>query len=418
MIKDTSAQDTAITSKKRRLKPIALGAAVLIAVALSAHAIITAETVSQSVDKSSLQIATVKRGELVRDIAATGRIVAANAPQVYSPEQGLATLMVRAGDAVKEGQVVAEVKSPELENNLQQEKSEALRLEGEFEQQKLETRRQTLLLNKQLDLAKVELQAAERENRRAHASIEGHLISQIDFEKAEDDLARARLNVAHAEQEVELAKDALAFALQSAQSALNRQRFVVSELERKITNLAVTASVSGVVGNLLVAPKSVVSVNQPLMTLVDLSAYEAEVNVAESYANNIGIGMDVELTIGARKVIGTLSAISPEVTEREVTTRVRFSQDALSQIRQNQQISARILLENKDDVVKVRRGSFLDAGGFVAYKLDGDVARRIDIETGVTSMREVEILSGLQPGEQIIVSGYQKFQQAPSVLLR
>ena len=238
------------------------------------------------------------------------------------------------------------------------------------------------------------------------------------LEKAEDDLARARLNVAHAEQEVELAKDALAFALQSAQSALNRQRFVVSELERKITNLAVTASVSGVVGNLLVAPKSVVSVNQPLMTLVDLSAYEAEVNVAESYANSIGIGMDVELTIGARKVIGTLSAISPEVTEREVTTRVRFSQDALSQIRQNQQISARILLENKDDVVKVRRGGFLDAGGFVAYKLDGDVARRIDIETGVTSMREVEILSGLQPGEQIIVSGYQKFQQAPSVLLR
>ena len=111
MIKDTSAQDTAITSKKRRLKPIAVGAAVLIAVALSAHAIITTETVSQSVDKSSLQIATVKRGELVRDIAATGRIVAANAPQVYSPEQGLATLLVRAGDAVKEGQVVAIAKS-------------------------------------------------------------------------------------------------------------------------------------------------------------------------------------------------------------------------------------------------------------------------------------------------------------------
>ncbi|MBD3587483.1 hypothetical protein HHX48_17225 [Salinimonas sp. HHU 13199] len=78
----TRAQDTVITDKKRRLKPYILGAVVLVAVALSAHAIISTETVSQSVDKSSLQIATVKLGELVRDIAATGRIVAANAPQV------------------------------------------------------------------------------------------------------------------------------------------------------------------------------------------------------------------------------------------------------------------------------------------------------------------------------------------------
>ena len=115
--------------------------------------------------------------------------------------------------------------------------------------------------------------------------------------------------------------------------------------------------------------------------------------------------------------MGTLSAISPEVTSREVTTRVRFNQEEVVGIRQNQQISARILLENKANVLKVRRGSFLNAGGFVAYKLDGDVATKIDIQTGASSMREIEILSGLSENDQIIISNYDEFIDAASVLL-
>ena len=54
----------------------------------------------------------------------------------------------------------------------------------------------------------------------------------------------------------------------------------------------------------------------------------------------------------------------------------------------------------------------------MAYKLNGDVATRINIETGATSMREVEILTGAVPGDEIIVSSYQGFDQAESILLR
>jgi HlyD family secretion protein len=153
------------------------------------------------------------------------------------------------------------------------------------------------------------------------------------------------------------------------------------------------------------------------MTLVDLSAYEAELNVAESYANELSLGMAVEISIGGQKIIGELSGISPEVSNREVTTRVRLDQQDLAGIRQNQQLSARILLENKTDVLKVRRGSFVQAGGFVAYKLEGNVAKKIDIQLGARSMREVEVLSGLSASDQIIISNYDEFLESDSVLL-
>ena len=179
MIKDTSAQDSVVVPQRRNnIKRLLLITLVLVAVALSAHAILNTESAAKSVDRASVQIATVERGDLVRDIAATGRIVAANAPQVYSPEEGLVTLLVRAGDTVSKGQQIARVDSPQLQNQLQQERSELARLEGELARKSLDARRQTLQLNKQLDLAKVELKAAERESRRANKSIKTNIISQ------------------------------------------------------------------------------------------------------------------------------------------------------------------------------------------------------------------------------------------------
>lgn len=101
-----------------------------------------------SIQTSKVQLATVLRGDLTRDVAANGRIVAANAPQVYSPEQGYVDLLVQPGDKVSLGQVIAQVSSPELNNKLKQQESVLQRLSGELERQKLDARRQSLALTK------------------------------------------------------------------------------------------------------------------------------------------------------------------------------------------------------------------------------------------------------------------------------
>jgi HlyD family secretion protein len=417
MIKDTSATDTAVEAKNNKKRNLVIFLIILAAIAFTAYASLTSPSADRSIDRASVQLARVEVGNLVRDIVSNGRIVAANAPQIYSPEQGFVELDVNAGDEVTIGQIVAVLDSPELDNQFKQQISEMNRLQGELARQELDARSQKLQLTKQLDLAQVDLEAAQRENRRAHASMKNNLISQIDFEKAVDDLARAELTQKHAKEEVAIANDRLVFELKSAKSTVSRQALVVEELERKISQLNILASVNGVVGNLLVQPRALVSKNDALMTLVDLSAYEVELNVAESYANELAIGMQTEITISGKKVMGKLSAISPEVKNRQVSTRVRFDQQALAGIRQNQQVSARVLLEHKTNVVKVSRGSFINSGGFVAFKLEGDIATKIDIQLGATSMREIEVLAGLNPNDEIIISNYDEFIDIDKVLL-
>ncbi|WP_282114933.1 efflux RND transporter periplasmic adaptor subunit [Pseudoalteromonas arctica] len=416
MIKDTSAQDVQVKAPISYKKYAIITAIVFIVVSAIAYIFLTSHSAKSSISRSKVQIAKVHVKALIRDIAASGKIVAANAPKIYSPERGFIDLKVKAGDTVKQGDTLALLQSPELTNELKQQESVLKRLEGEQQRQHLQARRQTLTLNKTLDMAQVELNAAERENRRAQLSIQKHLISQIDLEKAVDDLSRAKLSYKHAQQEVLLAKDTLAFELQAAKSDVTRQQLIVDDLIRKVSNLSIKATVTGIVGNLLVQQKAAVTQSQPLMTLVDLSNFEAELQVPESYANELGLGMEVELKLGNETVMGNLSAISPEVNNREVTARVRFK-GVTNNIRQNQRLTARILLDNREGVMQVKRGAFMQQGGIIAYKVDGNIAKRIPITIGATSINAVELLSGLKENDEIIISSYSDFKQANTILL-
>lgn len=418
MIKDISGQDQ-IIDKPANYKLKIIGSLVLlIAFAYAAHAIMSGDTSDQSILAERLQIAHVTRGDLSRDILANGRVIAANAPTVYASAQGYVSLLVKAGDKVSKGQTIATIDSPELNNLYQQELSELLRLQGELKRQELDSRRQTLQLNKQLDLAKVDLQAAQRESRRAHQSIQSNVISQLDLEKSIDDLARAELNFAHAQQDVEISKDSLAFELESSRSQVEQQALVVEELTRRINELDISASVTGVVGNLMVQDRALVDQHSPLLSLVDLSEYEAEVKVAEASVNELSIGLPVEMKIGRETVLGELIAISPEIIDREVSARIKFNQTNHASLRQNQQVNGRIILDTRHDVLKVRRGTFTQAGGRIAFKVNGNTARKVDVELGAYSLKEVEILSGLQENDQIIVSNYESFVDSDQILLR
>ncbi|QYJ85624.1 HlyD family efflux transporter periplasmic adaptor subunit [Shewanella mesophila] len=420
MIKDTSGQDKQVApSLGRRLQwPVSLGAGVLLVSGL-VWASVSGSSVSESIDRSELRFATLERGTLVRDIAATGKIVAANAPVLYSPEKGTVSLIAHPGDKVEEGQVVATIESHSLTNSLKQQEALLEGMVSSLERAKLDARRDQLKAIQTLDMAKVDLDAADRESRRGDQLIESDLISKIDYEKNKDELHKARLLFAHAQQEADLMKDTLSFELKNKASEVDRQALVVAELKRQVMALNITAPVGGIIGNWLTEQKARIDQSQPILTVVDLSAFEAELAVPESYADELGLGMDVELNFGGELVMGKLSSISPEVRNREVTTRVRFAQDAALHLRQNQRLSARVLLENRPDVLMVKRGPFVNSGGGrLVYVVKGDLAERTKIQLGARSMSHIEVISGGEAGEQWVISTTDAFKNAQQVLMR
>lgn len=417
MIKDTSGQDTVLVpSTTKRLKlPLLIGGCALLVSAL-VWASLGTDSVSKSLSRSDITTAKLFVGTLTRDVATTGKIVAANAPILYSTEEGTVTLLSNPGDSVNKGDVVAKLDSPRLSNQLDQAKSILAGMQSALERAKLDARRGQLQVNQTLDMAAVDLEAANRERRRGELLIKNKLISEIDYEKGKDELHKAKLKFAHAEQEVALTKDTLTFEIKNKALEVERQILAVHELERQVEALNIKAPVGGIIGNWITEQKTRLSANQPILTVVDLSAYEAELAVPESYADDLGLGMEVELSFGSVKLMGKLSSISPEVRNREVTARVQFVQDNSLKLRQNQRISARVLLEHRPDVLMVKRGAFMTSGGGdEVYQIEGDLASRRAIKLGSTSLSQVEVLDGGKAGDEWVISSVEPFNHVEQV---
>ena len=379
-----------------------------------------------SASAQRIRLAEVKRGDFIRDLSIQGRVIASISPRLYSPAQGTITFTVDAGDTVLKGQTLAKVDSPELSNILKQEQSGLQRLQIELDRKGIQAKKQALEKQKAADLAKVSLTAADREKRRADKAYQSNSISQIDYEKAQDDLENAQLVYQHALKDAELNQESLAFEVQTQQLQVDRQALQVGEISRLVADLNILSPVNGIVGNLAVEQKNQVAKNQAILSVVDLSEFELEVDIPESYADDLAIGMEAEVALNNVTHLATLVTISPEIENNQVSGRVRFAKvdhqgESLSSpqgLRQNQRLTTRILMEHKLDVLTVQRGQFLQSGnGRIAYLVKDGIAERRSIITGARSLSEVEIVSGLQAGDSIIISGTDQFNGADTVLI-
>ncbi|MGF6183090.1 HlyD family secretion protein [Massilia sp. UYP32] len=418
MIRDTSLQDAVVAppaGHKIKRRALLLGGAV--ALAAASFSLYAAWSGSEhSVSASRVRIAEVQRGTLVRDAAVNGRVVAAVSPTLYSTAPATVNLKVAAGDTVKKGDVLAVLESPDLTDALKREVSTYEQLKAEVARQQILARKQQLLARREADTAEIERLSAQRTVERYDSVGVVGIIAEIDYQKAQDALNSAGIRAKHAAQAANLEGDDVQLAIRTKTNEMERARLSMANAQRRVDELTVRAPVDGFIGTLNVQNRMVVIANAPLMTLVDLSKLEVEVEVPETYAGDLGLGMSAEITLPSGRATGKLSALSPEVVKNQVLARVRFDGEQPKGLRQSQRVSARLLIEEKPNVLMVQRGPFLEnEGGRHAYVMRDGVAQRTPIQVGATSISAVEILSGLQAGDKVVVAGTDAFENAARV---
>lgn len=416
-IRDTSSQDVTRAAAPRgawrRGRWLVAGTVVVVLVTLVGRGWLAGE---RSVDASQLRIATVTRGPLVRDIVADGSVVAANSPTLYAVAAGTVTVDVVAGDTVKEGQALARIDSPELVSRLAQERATLASAQAEVGRAELNVRVQTSAAQKLVDQAQVDQTAALRERQRMQRAFDLGAIAQIEVLRAQDNVAKANIALEHAQHDRGLLIDEAGFDLLTRRQQAQRQQAVVADLQRQVDALVVRSPVDGQVGQVLVAPHANVAVDAPLLGVVDLNRMVLEIKVPEGLARDLAIGMPAQISGGDRAFAGRVIAVAPQVVSGEVTARLRFDGTQPAGLRQNQRMTARIVLARKADALQVERGTFVDSnGGTSAWFVTGDSAQRHPIRLGITSLDAVEILAGAKPGDRIVVSGDERFGNATRV---
>lgn len=416
--RDTSEQDRPLAPKSRRW-PLLAGGVVVIAVlaVLGGGRIRQALSADGAVSAARLSFATVDVAPLTRDVAGEGRVVAAQSPTLYAQAAGTATLLVKAGDPVKRDQVLARVDSPELTNRLAQERSNVDALRADLARAEVEARQQTAALQSAFENARIDQQTAQNDLARQTQAFEAGATARMQVERAQDALAKAKLALDQARDLRGLKTDSLKLDVQAKQSALARQQLLVTDLERQVAELQVRSPVDGQVGQLFIADRTNVARDAKLLSVIDLSALEVQMQVAESFARELQPGMPGEISGNGQRWAGQVSSVSPEVVNGEVAARLRFAGKQPEQLRQNQRLSVRVLLDRREKVLGVARGSFVDDGGSYAYVVRGGVAEKVAIKLGARALDRVEVLSGLSVGDRVVISGSDNFKGADRVLI-
>ena len=417
----TGGQDRVIEKQpfwRRHWRALAIGAVVMVVLAWLAPTAALFSGARRSISLSRVTLATVERGTFVRDIEADGKVVAAVSPTLYAPAPGSVTLQVHAGDVVKKDQVLARVDSPDLTARLSQEQSALHGLTLDYQRAQLDARMQLLQAQDNFQKAQVDEQTAKRELERSRKAYELGAFSELQMLKAQDELEKAEFVLTESDKALKARPEQNNFDINEKKSALDRQQFVVADMKRQVDALNIASPVDGQVGQVQIADRASVAKDAPLLTVVDLSALEVEINVPESFARDLAVGMNAELSGTGGKWQGKLGAVSPEVVNGQVTARVRFDGAKPDGLRQSQRLSVRVLLDQRDQVLMVDRGTFLDQdGGAYAYVVTNNIAEKHPIRVGASSISKVEILDGLKEGDQIVVSGTDTFDRADRIIL-
>jgi HlyD family secretion protein len=421
MLRDTSAQDRVIEPKnplQRHRKIIIAALAGIAVLGVLIFTLMKYSGAGVSVDRARVSIATVERGNFVRDIAADGQVVAAVSPTLYANALGTVTLKVHAGDSVAKGQVLAVVDSPDLTAKMSQEEATLVGLRLDWQRATLDAEHKLSQLRDVYNQAEVDQKTAQRERDRSRKAFELGSYSELQALKAEDALEKAQFALQQAKSTYDSQPKQNRFDIDSKKALLDRQQYLVDDVKRQVDGLNVKSPADGQVGQVQVADRASVAKDAPLLTVVDLSALEVEIKVTESLARDLSPGMTADLEGGGHHWQGVVSGVSPEVVAGQVTTRLRFGTEKPAGLRQSQRLSVRIFIDRRDNVLMVDRGSFVDQeGGGFAYVVRGNIAERHPVQLGAASIAKVEILEGLSVGDQIVISGTDAFNGAQRVIL-
>lgn len=421
-IRDTTGQDIALKTTAWPLRRWALGVAAL-AVTYGLWLLFSGWLAQLSTDRSvhsaEIRTAVVARGEVRRELAAEGKLVVANSPTLYSSAEGILTYHYKAGDAVAAGDLLLTIDSPSLGSELAQAEATLGRLTAEWNAQQLNARQTAIADGQTREKIQLELTAAERNFARYRQGFERQFISRWDFEKAEDLLRLAQLAAEQWPQTQKLNSEVASTRIENARLQMASQKAVVEELQRRLAALRVFSPVTGQVGALAHKQKAAVSQFAPLITVVDLSRFEVEVAVPETYTAELQPKMPVELLLEGQTHAAEITAIAPEVTAGQLTLRLGFTGEPPAVLRQNQRVSTRILLQQKHHVLRLPKGIYLDADqGRSLFRVQNQIAERIPVQLGAQGILDVEILSGLVEGDVVIISDTAEWRTLDRLFIR
>ena len=374
-----------------------------------------------TVDRAVVWIDAVKRGSMLRQVRGSGTLVPEDIRWIPARSQGrVERIVLRPGAQVTPESIILELSNPELTQSVQEAHLGYQSAQAALANRKAEL--QSALLSQESSTSNIETQYKQADlDLQANETLYiEKLISKLTLEQKRGLAADLKNRLATEQRRLSITRDGISSQLAPQESDVN-QRKATWELRRKqLDELNVRAGMSGTLQSVPVERGQQVGPGTNLARVANPSNLKAELRIAETQTKDIRIGQYAEVDTRNGVVKGHVSRMDPSSVGGTVGVDVIMDGPLPAGARPDLSVDGTIQLERLDNIIYVGRPAFGQENSTVTiFKVSPNgEAHATKVKLGRASVNTIEVIEGLQPGDQVILSDMSQFDSFDRVQLK
>ena len=412
--------------RKKKIRRAIYGAVALIVVAGITVGVSRLKPAAPTVDRATVWVDTVKRGQMLREVRGSGTLVPEDIRWISATTAGrVERIVLRAGAIVEPKTVILELSSPDVEQANREAQLAYQSALAAYENRKADL--ESGLLTQESNLATIKSNYTQADlDLQANKQLEKDgLVSSLLVKQKQGQVDDLRNRLAVETKRLEISKAGIKSQL-APQEADIAQRKAAADLQaRRLDDLKVKAGMHGVLQCVCSNPTTQVErgaqVNpgSNLARVADPSMLKAELRIAETQTKDIKIGQYAEVDTRNGVVKGKVARIDPASSNGTVGVDITLEGALPSGARPDLSGDGKVRLEELNNIIYVGRPAFGQENSSVSlFKVGADgEAVRTTVKLGRSSVNTIEIVEGLQPGDQVILSDMSTYDEYQRVRL-
>ena len=372
-------------------------------------------------DSETCRVADVANAPFREFVDVEGIVQPIQTVQVNALESGFVERIVaEEGTMLQAGDTILILSNPELLRSTFDEQEEWQNSERNYREQEIEMQQKSITLHQQALDAEHQMEALDKSLRQSREEFRMGIKSKAELDVAEEEY-RYQMKRTGLQME-SLRHDSAATRLKREMLRANREASArkLSRSSGRTAHLVVRATVAGQLSYLGVVLGQQVAAGESVGAIKVLTEYKVRASLSEYYIDRITTGLPAHIQQEAQKYPLRISKVVPEVKDRNFPCDLIFTAEKPTNIRLGKSYRVQIELGKPEKCLVIPRGNFYQhtAGQWI-YRLspDGTTARKTPVKIGRQNPQQYEVLSGLQPGDKVLVSGYENLGDAEVLLL-
>ena len=394
-------------ARQKRIRRIAYAALALVSVLLITLGLSRLKPAAPGVERATVWIDTVKRGPLLREVRGSGTLVPEDIRWIPATTQGrVERILLFPGTAVEPDMVILELVNPQLDQELEDaalkvQAAEAALLNLRVQAQNDYLQQKAAAANISAEYSKAKMQAEMNESL---AKVQ--LVSALALRQSKMDAEQLGIRDEIARQQLAGNEDSIKPRIAVQQSQLDQARAVMRLKQRQRDDLRVRAGLDGILQLVPVEVGQQVAPGTNLARVANPARLKAQIKIAETQAKDVQIGQKVSVDTRNGLAAGIVTRIDPSVQNGTITVDVGLVGDLPRGAVPDLTVDGTVELERMADVVYVGRPAFGQEQSTVQlFRVEpGGDASRVQVKIGRVSVNAVEIVSGLNVGDEVVLS--------------